>query len=254
MLSGNSESDPRGSILVVFSPHFVGEWIRDCLRDQGHYVLLAPSAKDALMVLPRVRIDLAVVGAVLLDVGVEEFWSWIRANPERHDVPVVFVVPLDPLWAPWQVPPIKASIDAVLAEPLESGLLQATVGDALLRSRQLKRALPARDLDPVPTGASAPRLARRLSRTHASTRAPTLWPARYASRRGLTCSTEDHHLLMQQSTLATDPVVVAVKPVGVRRQDLEVPMRYLPAVQVRRRGRDAHRRIGRVAGRARGRR
>ena len=50
------------------------------------------------------------------------------------------------------------------------------------------------------------------------------------------------------SALAPDPIAVPIEVLGVRGEDLEVPVGDLGAVQVRWRGRDADGRVRRVAG------
>ena len=55
------------------------------------------------------------------------------------------------------------------------------------------------------------------------------------------------------SALTPDAVVVPVEPVRVRGQDGEPPERYVPAVEIRGRRRNAHRWVRRIAVRRRGR-
>ena len=134
------------TILLVSSDRLTCDVMRGALAAQGHLVTDAASGDEGLRALHTLRADLVALDLAAPGLPPDEFCRWLRADPDRARVPVLFLGPRAALQVDGALPPaLRPGVDAYLGRPFDAdGLAEAVAG--LLSSAGDKRSAPARPL------------------------------------------------------------------------------------------------------------
>lgn len=98
------------TILVVDDDTDMRECLRDVLADEGYLVVLAPSGKVALGLLPSLQRPCGIILDVTMPVmSGPELYRAMRAIPALADIPVVFWTS-DPTRAPDGLPVMQKTV------------------------------------------------------------------------------------------------------------------------------------------------
>jgi DNA-binding response OmpR family regulator len=144
------------TILVISPDRRARDVVRGALTAQGYVVTDAASGDEGLRALHALRADLVALDLAAPGLPAEEFCRWLRADPDRAAVPVLFLGPRAALQVEGALPPaLRPGVDAYLGRPLDAeglaeavaALLRATEGSATAPPRPLRMGPLA--LDPV---------------------------------------------------------------------------------------------------------
>jgi len=144
------------TILIISSDRWACAALRGALVAQGHLVMDAASSDEGLRALLTFRADLVALDLAAPGLPAEQFCRWLRADPGRRQVPVLFLGPRAALQVEGALPPaVRPSVDAYLGRPFDAeglaevvaGLLSAAGGAPAGQAKSL-RAGPL-SLDPV---------------------------------------------------------------------------------------------------------
>ncbi|MFQ5878764.1 MAG: response regulator transcription factor [Dehalococcoidia bacterium] len=79
-------------ILLVEGDDSLRQAGRDYLSGRGHSVVSTGSGADGLRALRHLRPDLIIYNADVQDMAIDEFHSWLRADPQNETTPVIYLV------------------------------------------------------------------------------------------------------------------------------------------------------------------
>ena len=143
------------TILVISSDRRACDVVRGALTGQGHVITAAASGDEGLRALNTLRADLVALDLAAPGLPADEFCRWLRADPERAGVPVLFLGPRAALQVEGALPPaLRPGVDAYLGRPLDADGLAEAVGRALstaggVRSEPRLLRMGPLSLDPV---------------------------------------------------------------------------------------------------------
>jgi len=134
------------TILVISPDRRACDAAKGALAAQGHLVTDAASGDEGLRALHTLRADLVALDLAAPGLPADEFCRWLRADPDRAGVPVLFLGPRAALQVEGALPPaLRPGVDAYLGRPLDAeGLAEAVA--ALLGATEGAAAAPARPL------------------------------------------------------------------------------------------------------------
>jgi DNA-binding response OmpR family regulator len=144
------------TILVISSDRRACDGMRGALATQGHLVTDAASSDEGLRALHTLRADLVALDLAAPGLPAEEFCHWLRADPDRAGVPVLFLGPRAALQVEGALPSaLRPGMDAYLGRPFDADglaevvaeLLSGTEGAPTAPSRPLR--MGSLSLDPV---------------------------------------------------------------------------------------------------------
>ncbi|HKZ51289.1 MAG TPA: winged helix-turn-helix domain-containing protein [Dehalococcoidia bacterium] len=118
-----------GSIILITSEEERGEPARQYLAEQGHQVSLALGGAAALRALASLRVDAVVFSGDGTAQG--DFYHWLRADPERRNLPALWVLPAHALAL---LNGTRPGVDRVLRRPLAMTELGQAVNQLLEES------------------------------------------------------------------------------------------------------------------------
>jgi len=118
------------TILVISSDRQARDALRGALTARGHLVTDAASSDDGLRALHMLRADLVALDLAAPGLPAEQFCRWLRADPDRLHVPVLFLGPRAALQVEGTLPSaLRPGVDAYLGRPLDAeGLAEAVAG------------------------------------------------------------------------------------------------------------------------------
>ena len=118
------------TVLVISSDRRACDAVRGALAARGHLVTDAASSDEGLRALNTLRADLVALDLGAPGLPAEEFCRWLRADPDRARVPVLFLGPRAALHVDGALPPaLRPGVDAYLGRPLDAaGLVEAVAG------------------------------------------------------------------------------------------------------------------------------
>lgn len=87
----SNTAPPRASILIVDTDPESLVAIASILIAQQHHVMTAPDASTALTLSSNETLDLIITDTRLASQSGEELVSQIRLDPDKHDLPVMYV-------------------------------------------------------------------------------------------------------------------------------------------------------------------
>jgi two-component system OmpR family response regulator len=134
------------SVLVIGPDERPAKACRQLLGGQGDAVAVAQTAAEGLRSLRTLQADLVLFDVAVADMSADEFCRWLRADPERARVPVLFLLPQSALWVDGTLPSAyRAGEDGYLGKPFtvselaeQAGALLAAAGaEAVLRAGRL---------------------------------------------------------------------------------------------------------------------
>jgi two-component system KDP operon response regulator KdpE len=118
------------TILVISSDRRACDALRGSLAAQGHLVTDAASSDDGLRALHTLRADLVALDLAAPGLSAEQFCRWLRADPDRLHVPVLFLGPRAALQVEGALPSaLRPGVDAYVGRPFDAeGLAEAVAG------------------------------------------------------------------------------------------------------------------------------
>jgi len=118
------------TILVISSDRRACDALRGALAAQGHLVTDAASSDEGLRALHTLRADLVALDLAAPGLPAEQFCRWLRADPDRLHVPVLFLGPRAALQVEGALPSaLRPDVDAYLGRPFDAeGLAEAVAG------------------------------------------------------------------------------------------------------------------------------
>ncbi|WP_172327638.1 adenylate/guanylate cyclase domain-containing protein [Mangrovicoccus sp. HB161399] len=122
-----------GHVLVIDDTQQTRELLRRQLMRQGHEVTAAASAAEALEILERGGIELALVDILMPDMNGIELLTRLRAQDRWQQLPVIMVSGLTDLRAVTRC--IEAGAEDYLEKPVDAVLLRSRVQAALQKAR-----------------------------------------------------------------------------------------------------------------------
>lgn len=144
------------TILLISADRRVCDALRGALAAQGHLVTDAASRDEGLRALHTLRADLVALDLAGPGLPVEQFCRWLRADPDRAHVPVLFLGPRAALQVDGALPSsLRPGVDGYLGRPFDAeglaetvaGLLSGGDGDPAGRACALRAG--SLSLDPV---------------------------------------------------------------------------------------------------------
>ncbi len=129
--------DDASQILVVDDTLINRKLLNEFLQKKGHSVTLSSGGRDAIARLKERRFDLVLLDLMMPDVDGYEVLSWIRADHEDPDLPVVMVSALDDIDNVARC--VEAGADDYLPKPISPALLHARVEACLEKQRRNRR-------------------------------------------------------------------------------------------------------------------
>jgi serine/threonine-protein kinase len=136
--SGKLASPPRrtATILVVDDSRVGRMAVEGVLKAEGHRVLDAESAKEALEVLEQMRPDLLVLDVRMPEMDGFELCAKVRAQPELRRIPIIFVSAACSIEE--RSKGLQAGADDFLRKPFEPDELVERVNLYLYRSASMR--------------------------------------------------------------------------------------------------------------------
>jgi DNA-binding response OmpR family regulator len=118
------------TILVISSDRRACDALRGALTARGHLVTDAASSDEGLRALHTLRADLVALDLSAPGLSPEQFCRWLRADPDRREVPVLFLGPRAALQVEGALPPaLRPGVDAYVGRPFDAeGLAEAVAG------------------------------------------------------------------------------------------------------------------------------
>jgi len=118
------------TILVISSDPRACDALRGALGAQGHLVTNAASGDEGLRALHTLRADLVALDLAAPGLPAEQFCRWLRADPDRARVPVLFLGPRVALQVEGALPSaLRPGVDAYLGRPFDAeGVVDAVAG------------------------------------------------------------------------------------------------------------------------------
>jgi two-component system OmpR family response regulator len=139
------------SVLVISDDAGSAEVCRQALNAASHTVTICRSPAEAVRTLASLRADLLCLDAALGASEVDDFCRWLRSDPQRSVVPVLFLLSSASRWTESPLPAaLRAECDDYLVRPLDldelaekaAALLTPTVSSGRARSRRFLQAGP----------------------------------------------------------------------------------------------------------------
>ncbi|MGO9640989.1 MAG: HD-GYP domain-containing protein [Candidatus Acidiferrales bacterium] len=124
---------PLGTILVADDNDSLRELLMHILRVQGYRVLVAADGAEALKILLREQVDLALIDVMMPGQSGLAVCRAVKERPETRLTPIVLVTGADSTEA--RVEGIKAGADDFLSKPLRKEELLARVKSLILLKR-----------------------------------------------------------------------------------------------------------------------
>lgn len=134
-------------ILVIAPDERPAKACRQLLGGRGHAVAVARTAAEGVRSLRTLGVELVLFDAAVADMSADEFCRWLRADPERERVPVLFLLPQSALWVAGAIPSVyRPGIDGYLGKPFTTAdliermraLLPAAGAEVVLRAGALR--------------------------------------------------------------------------------------------------------------------
>jgi len=118
------------TILVISSDRRACDAVRGALAAKGHLVTDAASSDEGLRALHTLRADLVALDLAAPGLPAEQFCRWLRADPDRLHVPVLFLGPRAALQVEGALPSaLRPGVDAYLGRPFDAeGLVETVAG------------------------------------------------------------------------------------------------------------------------------
>ncbi len=108
------------SILAVSADAGTAEVCRQALSGAGHTVTVCRSSAEAVRTLAALRVDLLCLDAACGAPGVDDFCRWLRSDPGRSVIPILFLLPSAGLWTEGALPSaLRPEYDDYLVRPLD---------------------------------------------------------------------------------------------------------------------------------------
>jgi len=104
------------TVLFVSSAASVGRSACQHLVAKGYDVVAAASATEALRSLHTLTVDAIIFDTVVPDMSAQDFCRWLHRDPQRQDLPTLFLVPPALQWLPDSVP-LRIGRDGLLSKP-----------------------------------------------------------------------------------------------------------------------------------------
>jgi len=137
------------TILLISSDRRACDALRGALAPQGHLVTDAASRDEGLRALHTLRADLVALDLAAPGLPEEQFCRWLRADPDRADVPVLFLGPRTALQVEGTLPStLRPGVDGYLGRPFDAESLARAVAGLLTAVD----GSPARRVQPVRAG------------------------------------------------------------------------------------------------------
>jgi DNA-binding response OmpR family regulator len=145
------------TILVISPDRRACDAVRAALATRGHVVTDAATGDEGLRALHTLRADLVTLDLAARGLPADEFCHWLRADPDRARVPVLFLGPRAARQVDGALPPtLRPGVDAYLGRPFDAeGLIEAVAGllpDADAAAAGTARPLRAGPLSLEPVG------------------------------------------------------------------------------------------------------
>jgi DNA-binding response OmpR family regulator len=142
------------TILVISSDRRACDALRGALAAQGHLVTDAASSDEGLRALHTLRADLVALDLAAPGLPSEQFCRWLRADPDRAQMPVLFLGPRAALQVEGALPSaLRPGADTYLGRPFDAEGLAEAVAGLLSRDEGAPVGRPLRvgplTLDPV---------------------------------------------------------------------------------------------------------
>jgi len=120
------------TILVISFDRWACGALMGALVAQGHLVMDAASSDEGLRPLHTLRADLVVLDLAAPGLPPEQFCRWLRADPDRLHVPILFLGSRAALQVEGTLPSaLRPGMDAYLGRPIDAEGLAETVAGLL---------------------------------------------------------------------------------------------------------------------------
>jgi DNA-binding response OmpR family regulator len=142
------------TILVISADPQACDALRGALTAEGHLVTNAASGDEGLRALHTLRADLVALDLAAPGLPAEQFCRWLRADPDRKQVPVLFLGPRIALQVEGVLPSaLRPGLDAYIGRPFDADGVADVVAGLLVGGGAMGPARPVRagplSLDPV---------------------------------------------------------------------------------------------------------
>ncbi|MCB9138289.1 MAG: hybrid sensor histidine kinase/response regulator [Caldilineaceae bacterium] len=127
-------SDEKAIILVVDDNSTNLRLLVDCLREQGHRMLVANSGERALTQLKRVRPDIILLDVMMPGIDGFETCRRVKADPDIADIPIIFMTALNDTFH--MLEGFEAGAVDYITKPFQQKEVSARVSTHLLLQRQ----------------------------------------------------------------------------------------------------------------------
>lgn len=131
--NGQAQADHVHTVLVVDDDEIIRRLLERLLRASGHTVLTAEDGAQALVLLHRHQVDLAMLDLMMPGMSGAEVLRQIKASPLLHDLPVIVISAdsdIDNI-----VACLKLGAEDYLVKPFNTVFFEARVGACLERRR-----------------------------------------------------------------------------------------------------------------------
>ena len=108
------------SILAVSGETATAAVCRQALAAAGHTVAVCARPSQAVRALAALRADVVCLDATLGADGIDDLCRWLRCDPDRAPVPVLFLLPARARWTESGLPPaLRPGYDDHLFRPVD---------------------------------------------------------------------------------------------------------------------------------------